>query len=178
MMSLLAEEIVEEWLNRQGYFTIRGIKVGVDEIDLLAIKPKERGGHDCRHVEVQVSINPISYVSKVPKELRKQQGIAPNNAKRRDDDQLRQGVNEWIARKFDHQGKADLREKLCPGAWSRELVVGRIKHENEIDLLKEAGITIHRLRHVLEEMSSGKSLMKGAAGSDLLDLTRIGTDRT
>lgn len=31
-MSLLGEEVVEEWLNRNGYFTIRGIKVGVDEI--------------------------------------------------------------------------------------------------------------------------------------------------
>lgn len=36
-MALLAEEIVEEWLNRQGYFTIRGIKMGVQEIDLLAV---------------------------------------------------------------------------------------------------------------------------------------------
>ena len=36
-MALLAEEIVEEWLNRNGYFTIRGIKLGVHEIDLLAI---------------------------------------------------------------------------------------------------------------------------------------------
>ena len=33
-MALLAEELVEEWLNRQGYFTIRGIKFGVHEIDL------------------------------------------------------------------------------------------------------------------------------------------------
>ena len=37
-MALLAEEIVEEWLNRQGYFTIRGVKVGVHEIDLLAVR--------------------------------------------------------------------------------------------------------------------------------------------
>ena len=41
-MSLLAEEVVEEWLNRNGYFTIRGIKVGVDEIDILAIRPLAR----------------------------------------------------------------------------------------------------------------------------------------
>ena len=27
-MALLAEEVVEEWLNRQGYFTIRGIRLG------------------------------------------------------------------------------------------------------------------------------------------------------
>jgi hypothetical protein len=32
----LAEELVEEWLNRKGYFTIRGIKVGVHEMDILA----------------------------------------------------------------------------------------------------------------------------------------------
>ena len=41
-MSLLGEEVVEEWLNRNGYFTIRGIKVGVDEIDILAIRPLPR----------------------------------------------------------------------------------------------------------------------------------------
>ena len=70
-MALLAEEVVEEWLNRNGYFTIRGIKVGVDEIDILAIKPTTSGRHECRHIEVQVSINPISYITKVPASIRK-----------------------------------------------------------------------------------------------------------
>lgn len=37
-MALLVEKIVEEWLNRQGYFTLRGIKMGVQEIYLLAVK--------------------------------------------------------------------------------------------------------------------------------------------
>ena len=37
-MALLAEEVVEEWLNRKGYFTIRGAKVGVPEMDLLAVR--------------------------------------------------------------------------------------------------------------------------------------------
>jgi hypothetical protein len=36
-MALLAEELVEEWLNRTGYFTIRGLKLGVHEVDLLAV---------------------------------------------------------------------------------------------------------------------------------------------
>ena len=70
-MSLLGEEVVEEWLNRNGYFTIRGVKVGVDEIDILAIKPLPDGTHECRHIEVQVSINPISYITKVPAAIRK-----------------------------------------------------------------------------------------------------------
>jgi hypothetical protein len=34
-MALLAESLVEEWLNRSGFFTMRGIKCGVNELDLL-----------------------------------------------------------------------------------------------------------------------------------------------
>jgi len=45
-MPRLGEEIVEEWLNRQGHFTIRGIKLGVDEIDILAIRPLLNGKID------------------------------------------------------------------------------------------------------------------------------------
>ena len=61
-MALLAEEIVEEWLNRQGYFTIRGIKMGVHEIDLLAVKGKPDGTAECRHLEVQASMRPVGVV--------------------------------------------------------------------------------------------------------------------
>jgi len=43
-VALLAEEVAEEWLNRQGYFTIRGIKLGVHEIDILAFKPGPKVG--------------------------------------------------------------------------------------------------------------------------------------
>jgi hypothetical protein len=46
-MALLAEELVEEWLNRAGYFTIRGVKLGVHEIDLLAVRPVT-GGLECQ----------------------------------------------------------------------------------------------------------------------------------
>ena len=57
-MALLAEELVEEWLNRQGFFTIRGLKLGVHEMDLLAIRPRPDGSLECRHVEVQASMRP------------------------------------------------------------------------------------------------------------------------
>ena len=143
-MSLLAEEVVEEWPNRNGYFTIRGIKIGVDEIDILAIRPLPNGKHECRHVEVQVSINPISYITKVPAAIRKQTGIGAHNAKKRDVEQLTQGVKEWIAAKFDLRRKAETRNALCPGSWTKEPVVGTVKHEEELDLLQHAGVTIHR----------------------------------
>jgi hypothetical protein len=38
-MAALAESLVDEWLNRQGFFSVRGVKHGVDEIDLLGIRP-------------------------------------------------------------------------------------------------------------------------------------------
>ena len=128
-MSLLGEEVVEEWLNRNGYFTIRGIKIGNDEIDILAIRPISGGEHDCRHVEVQVSINPISYITKVPAAIRKETGRAAHNARRRDPEQLTQGVHEWIEAKFDLPRKMELKNRLCPGSWTRELVVWTVKHE-------------------------------------------------
>ena len=78
-MALLGEEVVEEWLNRQGYFTIRGIKLGVHEIDLLAVRLIPGGVPSCRHLEAQISTNPVAYISKVPKEIQKQRGIGPDS---------------------------------------------------------------------------------------------------
>ncbi len=169
-MSLLGEEVVEEWLNRNGYFTIRGIKVGVDEIDILAIQPLSHGKHECRHIEVQLSINPISYITKVPGNIRKKTGIGAHNAKKRDLAQLTQGVHEWVQGKFDDPRKVELKNSLCPGSWTRELVVGVVRHEDELELLKEAGITIHRLNDVLSEMVEKRTVVKAAAGADLFDL--------
>jgi hypothetical protein len=37
-MAVLDEEIVEQWLNQNGFFTLSGVKCGVDEIDLLVVK--------------------------------------------------------------------------------------------------------------------------------------------
>ena len=175
-MALLGEEVVEEWLNRQGYFTIRGIKLGVHEIDILAFKPNPKGSHECRHIEVQVSTNPIAYISKVPKEIQKTCGIGPDNAKERSMDDLKKGIAEWIEKKFEHPKKVKLREQLFPGEWSRELVANVVKHPEELDLFQEAGITIHRLKDIVHEMSEKETLIKSAAGNDLFTLMQLGKE--
>jgi len=172
-MSLLGEEVVEEWLNRKGYFTIRGIKVGVDEIDILAIKPLPNGEYECRHIEVTLSINPISYISKVPKAIQKERGIGASNAKKRDEAQLKQGVAEWIERKFDHKGKAELRRRLCPGNWTRELVLNVMKYDAEVALFREAGIEVLKLKDIVSEMVKGGNIVRAAAGADLVDLVLL-----
>lgn len=39
-MALQAEALVEEWLNKNSFFTIRGIKEKIDEIDLIGVRSK------------------------------------------------------------------------------------------------------------------------------------------
>ena len=171
-MALLAEELVEEWLNRQGYFTIRGIKLGVHEIDLLAVRPK---GNmlECRQVEVQASVRPVSYITRVPVEVQRRTGRAAGSAKLRDDAELRQGIREWVKKKFDHPEKRRLREHLAPGPWSRELVVHVVKHERELELIQEEGVTVRRLADIVARLKKGDLKLDGAAGAHLVDLVAI-----
>lgn len=172
-MALLAEEIVEEWLNRQGYFTIRGIRLGVNEIDLLAVKHFENGSVDCRHIDLQASMRPVSYISKVPKAGRKA-GRAPNSAKR-SENELIDGVREWVESKFHSPKKRQLMATLWTGQWSSELVINNVKSEREVVLIAEHGITIRRLKDIVHELQTNSGfVIKSAAGADFIDLIQIG----
>jgi len=95
-MALIAEEVVEEWLNQRGYFTIRGIKLGVDKMDILAVRLKD-GEPDLRHCEVQASVNPISYIS------------GDRSAKRRSHEKLPADVRAWVETKFRQPKKETFR---------------------------------------------------------------------
>jgi len=167
-MSLLAEVIVDEWLNRHGYFTIRGIHLGVDEMDLLAIKPTATG-IECRHIEVQASMRPVSYICRVPKEVQRTTGKAENSQKR-SEDELIQGTKEWVEKKFEKPLKLKLLASLAPGPWSRELVVHRVRSEAEVDLIRDCGVQILRLSEIIDEIANGGSMISSASGGDLLDL--------
>src|SRR5258708_32136746 len=124
-MALLAEEIVEEWLNRDGWFTIRGIKIGAGEIDILAIKPT-RNGIQCRHMEVHAAFNPIGYITPVPK-VRRQPGQGAGYTERRSDEELQSFVSVWVRNKYDHPKKVNQRKALFNGPRTRHLVVHKIK---------------------------------------------------
>ncbi len=171
-MALLAEELVEEWLNRKGYFTIRGVKLGVHEIDLLAVRQVGKT-LECRHLEVQASVRPVSYMTRVPRDVQKATGRGAASAKIRTGNELLQGIKEWIEKKYDHPAKRRLLNRLAPGPWSRELVVHQIKYEHELDLVRDAGITVHRLSDVLRELAGGELLLEGAAGGHLVDLVSM-----
>ena len=173
-MALLGEEVVEEWLNRQGYFTIRGIKLGVHEMDILAFRPRADGQHECRHIEVQISTNPIAYVSKVPRKIQMERGIGPDNAKTRPSDELMLGIREWIQKKFDHPKKQILRQRLWVGHWTRELVVNAVKHPEELEIFQQLGVSVIRLESIVREMITMQTTISSAAGNDLVTLMHLG----
>jgi hypothetical protein len=175
-MALLAEEIVEEWLNRQGYFTIRGVKVGVHEMDLLAVR-FNAGTIDCRQIEVQASVRPVSYLTRVPKAVQRETGRAAGSAKLREEQELRQGVREWVQKKYDHPEKKRVRERLAPGPWSRELIVHRVKYDVELTMIADAGVTVRHLADVLADLEGGDTLLQGAAGAHLAELVALTATR-
>jgi hypothetical protein len=176
-MALLAEEIVEEWLNRNGFFTIRGIKLGVQEIDLLAIGFKD-DTITCRHVEVQASVRPVSYITPLPKEIQKATGRGPSNAKERSPIEISKGVEEWVEKKFLLAAKKQLRENLFRGNWKFELVVHQVKFQDELKSIEKHGILIHRLDDIIAELSSSKTIVPSASGSDLLELILLGKTKS
>src|SRR6185436_9556491 len=108
-MSLLAETLVDEWLNRQGYFTVRGLKDGVSEIDLLGIRPSSNGLEAC-HVEVQTSFRPVGYISPIAKEQVVGFAKTRTSAKTRPDAMLERSVAAWIEKKFTAKSKVAARE--------------------------------------------------------------------
>jgi hypothetical protein len=93
----IAEIIVEEWLNRQGYFTVRALKQ-VNEIDLLAYRPGKEGENDAAlHVEVNDSPEPQGF-------------LGGSNAKTR----MRESVEGFIQKKYKHENVIGLRSRMVP----------------------------------------------------------------
>jgi hypothetical protein len=174
-MALLAEEIVEEWLNRNGYFTIRGIKLGVQEIDLLALAVRG-AGIEARQIEVQASIRPVSYLCPLPKDTQKKTGRKPMSMKQRTPKELADGVKEWVNKKYHHDAKKRLRNALFQGEWKYELVVHHVKFPEELKLIEKHDIKIHRLDDIVASLSGSQTIIQSAAGSDLLELVMLGRE--
>ena len=95
-MALLAEQLVDEWLNRKGFFTLQGIKKGVHEIDLLGIRMTD-GSLEGWHVEVQVSFRPVSYIGRLSKDQQKETGAkSASSAMKRPAHIIKATIGEWV----------------------------------------------------------------------------------
>ncbi len=157
-MALLDEQLVEEWLNRQNFFTMRGIKSGVDEIDLLAIRPTPEG-MECWHVEVQISYRPVGYIG------------GDTNARKRTKKELRAGVEQWVAKKFTSPKKVKRRNEILSGAsWRKFLVHAVLKDEAELTIMEELGVELIPYKRVLEDLRSEKKSKSSSAASGIVEM--------
>jgi hypothetical protein len=126
-MAFLAESLVEEWLNRNRFFTIRGIKHGLAEMDLLAIRHEAETSVIGWHVEVQVSFRPVTYIAKLTDDLARALNRIPTNAAARTPDQIETCASQWVQSKFKADAKAKAREGLWPHVqWEYHLVHARV----------------------------------------------------
>lgn len=170
-MSLLAESLVEEWLNRDGYFTIRGARMGVSEMDLLAVRAGS-SSLEARHLEVQVSTNPIAYISPLTKAQAEKYKKDRTSAWHRPDDVLKESVREWVEKKFDSRKKFKARNLAWPSlTWSLEFVHGEVRHAEELELIKSNGISLIPFHHVLHSLCTKTGVThKGGAGTDIVEM--------
>jgi ABC-type phosphate transport system substrate-binding protein len=158
-MALLDEQIVEEWLNRQHYFTMRGIKCGVDEIDLLAIK-KNKDKFECLHAEVQVSFRPIGYL-----------GI--QSAKKRTKEELQEITKDWVNKKYFQKKKVEKRNEIVNGAeWKFMFVCGNMKNEYQLDLIRSYGIEVVDYTEPLSNLLAEIKSISSSQATNILDIVR------
>lgn len=169
-MAALAESLVDEWLNRQGFFTVRGVRFGVDEIDLLAVRPSD-SKLEAWHVEVQASFRPIGYISPLLAEHVPSFAKSKTSAKKRPMEILSPCVKLWVENKFRSETKRKARDLAWPRLeWKKFLVHGVVKEEEELKLIASHGITLIPLHVILADLRHYKGKLKGGAGTDLAEI--------
>lgn len=150
-MSDLIEDIVGEWLCLKGYFIIRGLKVGLNEIDVLAIRPSQGKVVEAAHYEVQVSTRPVGY-------------IGDPNAKRKTDDEIRESVTGWVKKRYTNPKIVELIQRLVGSRYDRYFVTGNRKHKMELVALRSHGVRIIRFPRVLAELRDLRRKGRGHSG--------------
>jgi hypothetical protein len=173
-MALLAETLVEEWLNRQGFLTVRGVRDGVNEMDILAVRLRssEQPEPEAWHVEVQSSFRPMNYISKLTKRLQAETGKGAGAAIARDRQMISECVTDWIRKKYELQKMMKHRDFFCPRAtWRRVLVHAVVKNKEELTEFERQGIALIPLQRVLDELCPPKRpAFTASAGTDIADL--------
>lgn len=179
-MALLAEQLVDEWLNRQGFFTLRGIKRGIDEIDLLGIRMNENSLQGW-HIEVQVSFRPMSYIGKLSKAAQQELGAkSATSAIRRPPHILEAGIEEWVRKKFNSPKKVEMRNSCWRDVrWDYKLVHGKVHDKSELAFIEKRGVQLIRFDDVLEQLCRHKpGELFGGAGTDIAEIIRYYAQRT
>lgn len=148
----LIEHIVGSWFNAKGYFVIQNLKVGVYEVDLLAIKlDSKQKVEDAVHVEIQCSSNPIGYIGGSP------------SAKKRSEVEVEDGVQAYIQKKFEHSNTKQVIQSLLGDTYRRMFVCGKLKDESTIASFEKQGIEVVRVWQIFDDLKRNHSEFKTSA---------------
>jgi len=104
---------------------------------------------EARHIEVQASVRPVSYLCPFAKRYTEGTGRKPMSMKPCTPKELADGVQEWVKKKYQRDAKKRLRNVLYQGEWKYELVIHHIKFPEELNLIEKHGIKIHQLDEIV-----------------------------
>ena len=143
-MTDIFEEIVSHWLFSQGYFVINNLKVGVNEIDILAVKIEKGMVVKKLHIEVQCSSNPIGYIG------------GNSSAKIRSKKEIEQGVNGYVHKKFYSPKIKKVVESLLGDNYDKWFICGVLKDGTTIEIFKKHQIKVKRIWEIIDEFKKAK----------------------
>ncbi len=136
----VSEDLVSLAYQSLGYFVIEGRKVGVREIDLLAVRLGVDGDVCERlHIEVQIGVSPIGV-------LRGQARLGTSNR------EPVKSVKDWMKKKFGEKSvKRHVKGAFCGKTYKRVFVHGRLKDSSQLAALRKAGIECVSVRELVQE---------------------------
>ena len=170
-MALNHEKLVEEWYRRNRHFTIRSAKIGLNEIDLLALTEEfqERGQNVSyklvkKHIEIQISFKPVGY-------------ITSSNAKNKSREDLKESVEKWVWKKFISDAAQDIRSAFNYETgdikdWKFEFVHHKVRDPYELDLIannKYQKIKLIKFDDIIKELRRDDGFGTARRGSDAAD---------
>lgn len=160
IMALLDEQLVEEWLNSNNFFTIRGLKHGNNnEIDLLACR-NQNETPEYWHTEVQVSYSPVAFISN-------------SSAKKRTIAEVKLDIASWVEKKFTSKNVTNKRNSIVPNVnWKLIFVHGVAKDTRELDLIKEHGIEIISYDLIINELMDNIHHKSSSTALSIVDLIK------
>ena len=133
----VAEIIPELWLNRQGFFTMRGLMSsnGKAELDLVGYQPRDEVAV---HVEVSASPKPSGQLGG--------ETVA----------RLRQGVDAYVQKKYRREDVEEARGLTCKDGttWKLMLAHGTLNHEAKVcEALRDNGVEPISLFKMLNDLA-------------------------
>jgi len=139
-MSLeISEDLVSLAYQSLGYFVIEGRKVGLREIDLLALRLGEDGEVAERlHVEIQIAVNPIGVLRPKP---------AIGSSARR----AKESARDWMEKKFKQARILQaVSQAFHERPYRRVLVHGALKDPRQVDVIRALGIECVTIGHLVQ----------------------------